>query len=282
MKQRRNGWLLIALLLGQLLLLSAQLPDAAGGNRLQALLLRAVAIPARMISAVGDGFGSLGERFETLSGLRQENHELREENRDLRKRLILLQDAENQVRRLAEAVEYTPPQGGTLTLADVLYLDHASWVRTLVLYAPDHEVHKNDPVLTADGLVGRVIVPSGNLAKVQLITDRAASVGAMVLRSRHQGVVRGTSRGGLELAYLSRQSDVKVGDRVVTSGVDGVFPRGILIGIVAKVEQGNEGNDLFHQIQLTPAVNFRALDHVYLQSRSVDLEAIKEAIPGDG
>lgn len=278
MTERRNGWFLIALLVGQLLLLSAQLPDPTGGNRLQALALKVVAVPGRLIAGISSGVAGIAGRFDSLGALRADNGALRRENQQLKQRVIALQDAENQVQRLSRAVRYTPPPGGDLTLADVLYLDHASWVRTLVVHAPGASPQRNAPVLIAEGLVGRVIVVSGSLAKVQLITDRAASVGAMVQRSRHQGVVRGTSSGDLELAYLPRQSDVKVGDRVITSGVDGVFPRGIPIGTVAEVEPGN---DLFHQIRLAPAVDFRSLDHVYLQSRSLDLEDIKKAVPGE-
>jgi rod shape-determining protein MreC len=275
--ERRNGWLLIALLVGQLLLLSAQLPDPSGNNRLQALVLRVVAIPGRLIAVVSGAASGVEARFETLASVRTENRALKEENQRLKEEVIALRDAEAQVRQLSQAVRYTPPPGGELVLADILYLDHASWVRTLVIYAADTAPEHNAPVMTSEGLVGRVIVVSGPLAKVQLITDRAASVGAMIERSRHQGVVRGTGRGDLELAFLPRQSDVRVGDRVITSGVDGVFPRGIPIGTVAEVQLGD---DLFYEIRLAPAADLRRLDHVYVQLRPLELDPIREETPG--
>jgi rod shape-determining protein MreC len=134
-------------------------------------------------------------------------------------------------------------------------------------------------VLSADGLVGRVITVAGPYAKVQLITDRAASVGGMVLRNRRQGVVRGgggRGSGGLELDYVPRQADVREGDRVVTAGIDGVYPRGIALGTVTAVEQGGQ---LFYRIQLAPAVDFGSLDQVYLLDYPAVPASVKDARP---
>jgi rod shape-determining protein MreC len=82
----------------------------------------------------------------------------------------------------------------------------------------------------------------------------------MVSRTRRQGVVRSGPRG-LELDFLPQQADVRVGDRVVTSGIDGIYPRGLPIGVVTEVERGDE---LFYDLQLEPAVDFGVLDQVYL------------------
>jgi rod shape-determining protein MreC len=91
----------------------------------------------------------------------------------------------------------------------------------------------------------------------------------MVLRNRRQGVVRGGRRGSgvLELDYVPLQADVRPGDRVVTAGIDGIYPRGIPIGTVIAVERGGQ---LFHRIQVAPAVDFGSLDQVYL----LDYEAV--------
>ncbi len=137
----------------------------------------------------------------------------------------------------------------------------------------------NQPVLSPEGLVGRVVNVAGPYAKVQLITDRAAGVGGMILRTRRQGVVRGGGRGsgGLELDYVPLQADVRPGDRVLTAGIDGVYPRGIPVGTVVSVEQGGQ---LFHRIQLAPAVDFGALDQVYLLDYEAVPQKVKEGRPG--
>jgi rod shape-determining protein MreC len=174
-------------------------------------------------------------------------------------------------------VRYGTPPPGRIRAVDVIYVDYASWLRTLVLYTGDAPARKNQPVLSPDGLVGRVLDVSGPYAKVQLITDRAAGVGGMILRTRRQGVVRGGARGSgaLELDYVPLQADVRVGDQVLTAGIDGVYPRGIPVGTVVKVEGGGQ---LFHKIQLAPAVDFGALDQVYL----LDYEAVPLKLKENG
>ncbi len=129
-------------------------------------------------------------------------------------------------------------------------------------------------VVSPVGLVGRLVLVAPPYAKVQLITDRSASVGAMIERTRRQGVVRGTQSGALELDFVPLQSDVRVGDRVRTAGIDGIYARGIPVGTVVSVEPGSE---LFHRIQLRPAVDFGRLDQVFVVERETVPEEIKEA-----
>jgi rod shape-determining protein MreC len=141
-------------------------------------------------------------------------------------------------------------------------------------------VHVNQPIVAGQGLVGRIVVRSKSYAKAQLITDRLASVGVMIERTRRQGIVRGAGSNALELDFVPSQEDVRIGDRVVTAGIDGIFPRGLPVGIVTKI---SPGTGLFHQIELVPAVDFGRLDHVYiLDSETItteEEEQLSDALP---
>lgn len=276
MNDRWTGWLLLFLLLGQALMVTLQ-AAGSGTSRLEAAALAVLAPVSRSVTHGVELTRQFGENLRQRSTLQVENDRLREENLQLHRQLQRLQELESQVRQLAEAVSYDPPQQGEYRVADVVYVDHTSWLRTLVLYAPQQGLTVDQAVLTSRGLVGRVVLVTGPYAKVQLITDRAASVGALVQRTRRQGMARGTGDGELELAYLPQQSDVRLGDRVVTSGTDGIFPRGLPIGIVASVETGT---DLFHRIRLAPAVDFGTLDHAYVLERQAVPKRILEAQPG--
>ncbi len=108
---------------------------------------------------------------------------------------------------------------------------------------------------------------------MQLITDRAASVGAMIERTRRQGVVRGGEGGMLEMHFVPLQEDVRIGDRVLSAGIDGVFPRGLPVGTVNLVEPGSE---LFHRILLRPAVDFGELDQVLVLAREPIPDEMRE------
>ena len=280
MDERRTAWLLIALLVAQLLLVASQVPAPGDeeSSRLEAGALLALAPVTRAVHGLSGSVQAVQGWFSQRRTLRQENERLEAENRELGLQLLRLAEAERRLENLSRAVQYAPPDGGRLQVADVLYIDHGSWVRTLVLYAPGAELEINQAVVTADGLVGRVVLVSGPYGKVQLITDRAASIGAMIQRTRRQGLVQGTSPGELQLAFLPRQADVRVGDRVVTSGIDGIFPRSIPIGTVVSVESGK---DLFQEIRLASAVDFATLDHAYVLQRQSLPEEVRDALPGE-
>ncbi len=114
-------------------------------------------------------------------------------------------------------------------------------------------------VLSPEGVVGRVIVPSARAAKVQLLIDRNAAAGALVERTRAQGVAMGRGEETLQLDYVLGTSDVKVGDVVVTSGIDGIYPKGFVIGRIDYVERTGGA---YRQIRIQPAANFMSLEDV--------------------
>ncbi len=278
MDERRTGWILIVVLVGQLVFLAIQ-GGRAGETRLEATGVRLLGPLARGVAAVPRSFAGAREGAKLRGTLLEENRQLRREVEALRLRLLRLTDVEGELLRLGAAVRYSTPPAGRIRAVDVVYVDYASWLRTLVLYTDGVPARVNQPVLSPDGLVGRVITVAGPYAKVQLITDRAAGVGGMIVRTRRQGVVHGGARGGgdLELDYVPLQADVRPGDRVLTAGIDGVYPRGIPLGTVIAVEPGGE---LFHRIQLAPAVDFGALDQVYLLDYQAVPPNVKEVRPG--
>ena len=274
MSERATNVLFVLLILGQLALLSSQVRDpSTGTTKLEQGTLRVVAPFARSVTAVLSAGDWLGSAFDTQMTLRRENRALREELRGLRLRNARYQGLEQQVSRLSDAMGYKAPFDGRIRLADVVYIDHSSWLRTLLIYEPGWRAGENSPVTTSDGLVGRVISRDGDYAKVQLITDRASGIGAMIERTRRQGVVRGAGSDGLTLEYLPLQADLQVGDRVVTAGTDGLYPRGLPIGVVVEVAEGGE---LFYSIRLTPSVDFGVLDQVFV----LQLDSIPGGLKG--
>jgi rod shape-determining protein MreC len=271
--ERRTRWLLVFVLVAQLVLLTAQIRDPEGnGSYLEAGLLRLLAPVAGLVAAASNSVTGLTQDWALRRTLVAENRRLRAEVEDLRERSIRLFGLEEDLEHLSTALDYARG-GAPLQVADLVYIDHASWLQTAVVTVAPGSVEVNHPVVSSEGLVGRVVVVAGRHAKVQLITDRAASVGVMIERTHRQGVVRGVGRGGLELDYVSLQADVRVGDSLVTAGIDGVYPRGVPVGTVAAVAPGD---DLFHEIRVVPAVDFSRLDQVYvLRQESVPTEVLE-------
>lgn len=271
MSDRRSAALLAVLLLGQLILLSAQVPDQElDGTLLGATGLRLSGPLARIVSGTGDLAEEVRRAFIDRRGLRTENERLRNEVDLLRKERIEQLGLEDRFERLLEALDYEPPTPGEVGIADVVYIDHRSWLRTLAIHSPEKRgpvdlLQLGAPVTTHDGLVGRVVAVWGRYARVQLITDRASGVGAMIERTRRQGILHGVGVAELALDFVPLQDDVRVGDRVVTAGIDGAYPRGIALGTVAAVSPSDE---LFHHIQVIPAVDFGDLDQVFVLPRA--------------
>ncbi|HEX4952631.1 MAG TPA: rod shape-determining protein MreC [Thermoanaerobaculia bacterium] len=266
MSERRIAWLFVTLLTVQLVLLASRAPapaHASGESLLAATGLRLVAPLGRLVGAVGDGLGSVRAGIRLRRTLLEENRVLHQEVERLRLERVRLGGLEREVEHLAEALAEVRQRPGELRPAQVVYLDQKSWLQTMVIYS-GKSAEEDQPVLTSTGLVGRVVKVVGPYARVEMLSHPDAGVGAMLESSRRQGVVRGAGGGRLELDYISRQTEVALGERVLTAGIDGVYPAGILIGTVASVVPGDE---LSHHIEVAPAVDFPALRQVFLLDR---------------
>lgn len=278
MTEKRIRWLLVGVLVGQLMLLSAQVrSEDRNYSVLEASMLRLVAPLVRAVDGSAAAVSSLRGRFETRKALREDNEKLRGELEAMRRDRVETFGLEQKLELLSKAASYAQSSGSPPRVADVVLLDYGSWQQTLMLYVGDQGVERQQPVVTDAGLVGRVVVAAGRYAKVQMITDRSASVGAMIERTRRQGIVRGGERSFLGMDFVPLQEVVKVGDRVLTAGIDGVYPRGIPVGTVVSVRPGGE---LFHRISLVPAVDLGRLDQVFLlQPERVppDLQTVDDA-----
>ena len=280
MDERRTGWVLLLVLATQLVVLTFRVPGAASSSTLLGgFVLRILGPVARAVAATGETFTVTRDDVALRDRLIRENRGLRREIEELKLRLLRFDDLGGEMARLGDAVQYAATPMGEIRAADVVYVDHASWLRTLVLYSGKVAARVNQPVLSPAGLVGRVVLVAGPYAKVQLITDRAAAVGGMDLRNRRQGVVRGSGdvSDSLDFDYVPLQAEIRPGDRVVTAGIDGVYPRGVPVGTVAAVEPGGQ---LFHRIRMVPAVDFGTLDQVYLLDHLPVLGEVEKAIPG--
>ncbi len=277
MSERRARWLFLAVLGAQLLALSLQVPNPGRrGSFPESLGLRLLGPLARGVDSGADGAASVRESFRRRAALVEDNRRLQAELERLRVEVMRLEESDDEARRLAAALDYGRLSHASLRVADVVYGDFSSWLRTLVVRTGGAHVALNQAVVAPAGLVGRVILVAGPYAKVQMVIDRSASVSAYLEPSHRQGIVRGDGNGGLELDFVLQQADVGVGDRVFTAGIDGIYPRGIPVGTVTAVRPGGE---LFHAISVAPTVDFGKLEQVYIVDSQPLPQALKEASP---
>jgi len=204
--------------------------------------------------------------LKSLDQLERENANLQVENRELRATNQGLRDAENEVNRLRHALNYRERSVFKLIAAEIVARDSSTWWRTVTINRGKKDGIEIDmPVATDVGLVGKVTTVSDSVSVVLLISDENCRVAAKVEGSREQGIVSGerVTTGltpVLNLNFLSKQADLKPGQKVYTSGVGGVFPSGLLIGSVKTFRV----RELDGQAQLTPAVDLSHLEDVFV------------------
>ena len=209
----------------------------------------------------------VGERYIFLTRVQQENQglkrlvsNLREENNRFREAIL----AEERLKKLYPLqAKYSP----NALIAQIFAWDPSSWFKTVLVDKGENDgVAKDMAVVAADGVVGRVIEVSKNTAKVLLITDPNSAVDVIVQRSRSQGIMEGKVEEACILKYVQKSDDVQVGDTVITSGLGGIFPKGLVTGLVTRVERKRPG--IFQYIEVTPTVDFSRLEEVLILGES--------------
>jgi rod shape-determining protein MreC len=204
------------------------------------------------------GFGG----FLPGAGLRRENEELRREVERLRREVQENREQVAAAERLERMLDFRTKSAFAMTAASVIGHDTSGLYRTVLIDrgSADGVAHQL-AVLSPDGVVGRVIKVFPHSALVLLVTDRSSGIDAIVQRTRDQGVVQGGGGGGCVLKYLDRSAEVEVGDLVVTSGMGGRFPKGVLIGQVSGI---NQGGDLFQSVDVRPSAGLDRLEEVWV------------------
>jgi rod shape-determining protein MreC len=220
---------------------------------------RAFASP---IDAVRDGW----KRYIDLVDLREENEllqqkisSLEEENLQYREALVA---GEHLERIAAMRDDFEMP----MLPSEVVGLDVSPWFRSvLVDRGRSHGVLAGHPVITEQGVVGLVTRTSPHAAKTMLLLDRQSTIDGVVQRSRARGIVRGRGTDLLEFEFVVRESDVQLGDTVITSGLGGVYPKGLRIGEIVSLE--DPGGSLIQIAHVQPAVDFGRLEQVFVLLR---------------
>ncbi len=205
-------------------------------------------------------------KLKSLEELEKDNATLRVENRELKATNKALTDVEHEVNRLRHALNYRERSEFKLVPAEILARDSSTWWRTVTINrGKDEGVEGDMAVVTDEGLVGKTTTVSKNISIVLLISDETCKVAASVDGSREQGIVSGERVVGgltplLNLNFLTKQANLQPGQKAVTSGVGGVFPRGLVIGSVKSFKV----RELDGQAQLTPAVDLSQLEDVFV------------------
>lgn len=267
---RRNRVLLtsaLCLLVGAALVMrTGRQPTRA--DRLGRFFLEVMAPLQRTTTAVRRAVTGTWDGLLSLVSARDENVALRAHVRQLEQQVDRLTEIDLENARLRRLLDFRATFSGDVLTARVIGRDATGLARTLVIDRGEGDgIKKGAAALAPEGVVGQVFLASRHAARVLLISDHNSGVDALVQRTRARGIVQGTAEGGCGLKYVKRTEDVQVGDTVVTSGLDGVFPKGLPIGHVLAVDKRGPG--LFQYAEVAPRVDFEQLEELLVARGSL-------------
>lgn len=228
----------------------------------------------KFVNWVGGSIQDMHHGYLDMRQAVRENVSLRQRVATLTTENLKLRQTESDLRRLRSLLSYSEQFTMETSMAQTIMLDTAGRFKSIVIdRGSDDGIEVNDVVANANGLIGRVVLTTKDLSKVQLVTDNNCSIGSLVERTRRQGVVRGNGGNALQMFDIPALADVQPGDELVTGGIDGIYPKGIPIGVVTRAEPGQS---LFKSIAVKPHVDFGAIEEVIvIHTRKVPTEVVR-------
>ena len=262
----RSRFLLAGLVLAHLAAISHQVDGGGGVSLLQRGLLAALSPLQRGVGAIVSGAGEAWRGWLFHRETYLENRRLEERVQQLQAELQAYAARAQEAARLRELLELRRAVPMESMAAEVVGRDGVPWFRSLTIDKGEADgVALDAPVVSPTGVVGRVFAVGPHAARVQVLLDRDSGAGVLIERSRVPGVVSGQVSGqasgtdDLVLHYVPERSDVVVGDVVVTSGLDRIYPKGLVVGRVRYV---GKGSGLFRDIRVEPSARFDRLEEV--------------------
>ena len=261
--RHREGLLLVIFVLSSILIISRQVQDPTGMSYFRRSAITIAAPFQSGASAVIGGVTGVWDDYLFLLGTRAENTKLRGEVNQLTSEVQELREELFRAGRLEEFSAYRFETGFTGMAAQVIGESPDPWTRTIIVNRGAQEGLKRSlPVVTPDGLVGSVVGTSDHSSIVRLIVDRSSRVPVLVSRSRARAILEGESYSTCQLKYLDRTEDVQQGDIVITSGLAGIYPRGIEVGTITQILVKNHG--LYQYAKVVPKAPINRLEDVLI------------------
>lgn len=270
----RNLIVLVGVLFAQVLGLAVQVKrttDSEPTRLIRIWAVGAVTPLERVLVWVQTSTGSLWHNYFYLRGVRAENRNLKAQIERMSLEQVRMSQDADQARRLQALLAFKEQFISQTKAAQVIGSSGSEQSRSLYIDKGENDGIKPDmAVITADGIVGKVLHAYPSTSLVLLINDQSSGVGAILEKSRLQGILKGTSAGEVTLEKVMSDEDVPTGEMVLTSGGDGIFPKGLLVGRVTKVARGN---DLFLNVRVRPAADLSRLEEVLVVTKIDERQA---------
>ena len=285
LETRKSRFLLGALVLAHLVVISRQV-ERGGGTLLGQTVFAVLSPIQRIVGASVNAVAGTWRGYIDLRHIWRENQDLKGRVASLEMELMRQREVLREAERLREIADVKPVLPFETVVAQVVATEGTPWYRTVTLNRGTGDgVTLDAPVISATGVVGRVVAVGPGAAKVQLILDHEAGLGVRIERSRITAVVSGQAGFAnevgnlLQMKFVPVLADVVDGDVVVTSGLDRMFPKGLMVGRVHSVKTGG---GLFKEILVAPSARFERLEELMIVRRPPDDNTFTQEIrPAD-
>lgn len=255
-----------ALLLVALTLFARGIEQKATHSFFDRIVLTLFSMPLSLANKSIDAVSGAWRHYFFLVGLYEENNRLRQRIGSLSVDNQLLREAAEENRRLRELLVFRKKFEHKMLPAEVIGRDPSGWFKTVLIDKGTRDgVSRDAGVITPDGVVGRVIEAGFNSAKVLLITDINSYIDALIRRTSMHGIVVGRGEQDCSLTYILKTAEIAVGDVIVSSGINAVYPKGVFVGSVIKISRRSSG--FFQSVKIRPAVDFSKLHEVLVVVR---------------
>lgn len=253
-------------ILAALVFFSLNIPHKRNANFIERSVMMAFTPVMKPAAKISGFFEDVWDNYISLVDVRRENLRLCDEIKGLNTRIVTAEETLLANQRLEKLLGMKDTLRIPTLPVTVVGEDVSSWFRTLVIdRGSSSGIAEGMAVVAADGVVGQIVKVSATTSRVLLLTDHVSGIAATIQRSRARGVVKGKGEGLCSLEFTTREEDVKVGDMVITSGIGGVFLKGVPIGEVTMVKRGEYG--IFQTVTIRPTVNISHLEEVLVVLR---------------
>jgi rod shape-determining protein MreC len=246
-------------ILSALIFYSLNIPHKRNANFIERGVMIVFSPAMKPAARISGFFEDAWDNYINLVDVRRENLHLRDEIKELNTRIVTAGETTLANQRFEKLLGMKSTLKIPTLPVSIVGEDVSSWFRTLLVDRGSSDgVAEGMAVVAADGVVGQIVKVAPVTSRVLLLTDHASGIAATIQRSRARGVVKGKGEGLCSLEFTTREEDVKVGDMVITSGIGGVFPKGVPIGEVTMVKRGEYG--IFQTVTIRPSASISHLE----------------------
>jgi rod shape-determining protein MreC len=265
LRKYRTIIFIAAILVAALMMISYNLKYGTDTSFLRKIVLEAVAPVQKVLDFSITSIKDNWSRYIFLTGIEEENKNLNKKINELKAVIVSYQESYKEAQRLKKLLSLSDDYNYQFISARVIGREQAALSRVILINKGSSDGLKAGmPVLAPPGLIGRLVDVSWNVSRVLLFIDENSNIDAIVQRNRTQGIISGAGSRGMIFKYISKTQDVKEGDVIVSSGMGGVFPKGMLIGQVIHVDRQDGG--LFLKITVAPFADFSKLEEILILS----------------